>query len=233
MYRPMKYGYSRFPVNLGIMLSQPLNWEVSTDTLLELTNFPADFLLMVTDTHGEWRGISLACPFNGRSIGAGHSHRLAPFDPRQFMLKHKLRVHNSTGAARIHEKGPLTLAILAMFSHPMEDGLDKQSLAVLWQRRCFLVFGWRRFGRLTLCFSLGRAHSWFQYVRGLPTPRSSTTSRWNTTMGIFWYKLVYAGMQWYCVASYFFSLFLPTHTRLRVSGQYPSSVCLIEHSIHI
>jgi hypothetical protein len=99
---PMYLVNPRFPINLGIMLSQPLNWEVSADTLLELTDFPADFLLVVTDTHGEWRGISHACPFDRRTIGAGHSHRLAPFDPRQFMLKHKLRVHNSTGAARMH-----------------------------------------------------------------------------------------------------------------------------------
>jgi hypothetical protein len=49
----------------------PLNWEVSADNLLELTDFPADFLLVVADTHGEWRGISHACPFDGRAIGAG------------------------------------------------------------------------------------------------------------------------------------------------------------------
>jgi hypothetical protein len=178
---------SHFPINLVIMLSQPLNWEVSADTLLELTDFPADFLLAVTDTHGEWRGISHACPLDGRTIGARHPYRLALFDPRQFML-------NSTGAVRIHEKDPLILAILAMFSHPMEDGLDQQLLAVLRQRRCFLVFGWRRFDRLTLCFSLCRTHvdGWFQYVRGLPTPRSSTTSRWNTMIIGVWYRLVYA-----------------------------------------
>jgi hypothetical protein len=66
----------------------------------------------------------------------------APLDPRQFMLKHKFRVHNGTSAAGIHEKGTFTLVIFAMFIHPVEDGLDKQPLAVLWQRRlCFLVFG--------------------------------------------------------------------------------------------
>jgi hypothetical protein len=72
------------------------------------------------------------------------------------MLKHKLRVHNGPGTARIHEKSPFTLAVFAIFIFPVEDSLDKQA---------FSVFGGRRVGRFPFCFSLCETHGgWFQYV---------------------------------------------------------------------
>jgi hypothetical protein len=170
---PMYLVNSRFPIDLGIMLSQPLDREIPADTPLELADFPADILLVVTDAHGQWGGIFLTRPLDGCPIGAGHLYRFCPFDPRQLMLEHELRVHNGPGAAGIHEKVPFTLAIFAIFIYPVEDSPDKQA---------FSVFGGRRVGRFPLSFSLSKAHGsgWFQYVRGLSTPRSSTTSRWNT-----------------------------------------------------
>jgi hypothetical protein len=213
MYRPMKYGYSRFPIDLGIMLSQPLDWEISADTPLELADFPADIFLVVTDAHGQRRGIFLARTLDGRPIGTGHFYWIRPLDPRQFMLKHKLRVHNGPGAAGIHEKVPFTLAIFAILVYPVQNCSDKQA---------FSVFGGRRLGRFPLCFSLCKTHGWFQYVRGLSTPRSSTTSRWNTWQLRVWYGLVSDGIRGYG----FYVGCAVTHTRLRVSGNYPSSVCL-------
>jgi hypothetical protein len=70
------------------------------------------FLLVVTNPHGKRRGIFHARTLDGRPIGTGHLYPLCPFDPQQFMLKHKLRIHYGPGAAGIHEKVPFTLVVL-------------------------------------------------------------------------------------------------------------------------
>jgi hypothetical protein len=36
------------PINLGVMLGQPLNWKVFADTLLKLSDLPANFLSSVS-----------------------------------------------------------------------------------------------------------------------------------------------------------------------------------------
>jgi hypothetical protein len=146
---PMYLVNSRFPIDLGIMLSQPLDWEISADTPLELADFPADILLVVTDAHGQRSGIFLPRPLDGCPIGAGHLYRFCPFDPRQLMLEHKLRVHNGPGTARIHEKVPFTLAILAILVYPVQNCSDKQAFSVFWGRRV---------GRFPFCFSLCETH---------------------------------------------------------------------------
>jgi hypothetical protein len=133
---------SRFPIDLGIMLSQPLDWEISADTPLELADFPADIFLVMTDAHGQRRGIFLARTLDGRPIGAGHFYGVWSPDPRQFMLKYEFRVHNCPGAAGIYQKVPFTLAILTILVYPVQNCSDKQALAMLRQRRlCFALFG--------------------------------------------------------------------------------------------
>jgi hypothetical protein len=187
MYRPMKYGYSRFPIDLGIMLSQPLDWEISADTPLELANFPADILLVVTDAHGQRRGIFLARTLDGHPIGTGHFYGIRPLDPRQFMLKHKLRVHNGPGAAGIHEKVPFTLAILTILVYPVQNCSDKQA---------FSMFGGRRLGRFPFCFSLCETHfavdgsSTFEAFRHLDRAQRLAGIRNNGEFGISWYTRV-------------------------------------------
>jgi hypothetical protein len=150
---------SRLPIDFGIMLSQPLYWEVSADTPLKSADFPTNILLVVPDTHGQRLGIFLARTLDGRSIGTGHFYGVRSPDPRQFMLEYEFRVHNCPGTAGIHQKVPFTLAILTILIYPVQNCSDEQTLAMLRQRRlCFTLFGERRVDRLTLCFSLCETH---------------------------------------------------------------------------